>query len=830
MKIGVKITLLAASAITALIVCVVIGHNGTNSVSSMFTYAGDVPIKNTFAASDIIDQLTKVTQYNALYYHYRRNPEKLKEITQKIADAGAIVSKQTEFLEGNVAPERKKVLEEFRRRLAISGAARKRLSDYVEAGDWESYLSYRVGEYQEQVDASLETMHEFAQLTREAALVYCYETSDEHADEAQLQLTIVAVVSVVLLVVVSFIIITGITKPLKRAVTAANAVAEGNLKVDLSTNSTDETGLLMNSLETMVESINKLIADTNTLSSAGISGQLEVRADISRHQGAYRELVHGINQTLDAVIGPLNVTAEYVDRISKGDMPPRITDAYNGDFNEIKNNLNGCMDAITLLVREINQSITKALEGDFKYRADAGKFKGDFKKIMEGVNALVDAFVEPLQLTSEFLQGVALGSEGIQKINKDFKGEFNVIKDAVNHVHDVLFAVLGGIVSTAEEAEKGNLDKRVDTSKVKGAWIMIMGGLNKITGAANAIITDAGAVLSTMATGDLTPRINKDYLGKFGEMKKDINNLGDSLTDLISRLTEAIHTTAAASAQISSTADTLSAGLQEQSSQTDEVASSMEEMSRTVTDNAHSASKTAEVAKSSGDTANNGGKVVQQTVTKMREISSVVQSSAQNIAKLGESSKKIGEIISVIDDIADQTNLLSLNAAIEAARAGEQGRGFAVVADSVGKLAISTASATKEIAEMIKGIQRETEGAVTAMEKGTAEVQSGIELADQAGNSIQSILSGINNLLDMINQIAAASEEQSATSEEISKNISSISKVAADSARNVEDVAATANELAKMTETLTSLVSQFKVDPRYHHNSSSADHSDKYLS
>jgi methyl-accepting chemotaxis protein len=341
---------------------------------------------------------------------------------------------------------------------------------------------------------------------------------------------------------------------------------------------------------------------------------------------------------------------------------------------------------------------------------------------------------------------------------------------------------------------------------------MILGGVNNIVEESEKIINDAGQALSIMATGDLTPRITNAYKGDFDKMKNSINNLGDALTDLISQLQEAIHTTASASAEISSTADSLAAASQEQSSQTDEVASAMEEMSRTVSDNANSAIRTAEVAKQSGEVANNGGIVVKQTVAKMSEIANVVKMSADNIAKLGESSKKIGEIISVIDDIADQTNLLSLNAAIEAARAGEQGRGFAVVADSVGKLAISTASATKEIAEMIKGIQEDTETAVRAMEKGTAEVQSGIELADNAGNSLHDILQGINELLDMVNQIAAASEQQSATSEQISKNVSSISKVTADSSRNIEDVASTANELARMTDTLTSLVAQFRIN------------------
>jgi methyl-accepting chemotaxis protein len=350
----------------------------------------------------------------------------------------------------------------------------------------------------------------------------------------------------------------------------------------------------------------------------------------------------------------------------------------------------------------------------------------------------------------------------------------------------------------------------------------MLNGVNDVVAEADKIITDAGNVLSIMSTGDLTPRITNSYKGDFDKMKNNINHLGDSLTNLILQLQESIHTTAAATAEISSTADTLAAATHEQSSQTDDLATAMEEMSRTVTDNAHSAAVTLDVARESGAKANDGGKIVEQTIHKMHEIAAVVESSASNIAKLGESSKKIGEIISVIDDIADQTNLLSLNAAIEAARAGEQGRGFAVVADSVGKLAISTASATKEIADMIKGIQADTDTAVRAMEKGTAEVKLGIELADRAGTSLEEILAGTNELLTRINQIAAASDEQSTTSEEISKNITSISKVSLNSARNVEDVASTTNELAKMTDTLTTLVAQFKINGHsaghHHHN------------
>jgi methyl-accepting chemotaxis protein len=245
----------------------------------------------------------------------------------------------------------------------------------------------------------------------------------------------------------------------------------------------------------------------------------------------------------------------------------------------------------------------------------------------------------------------------------------------------------------------------------------------------------------------------------------------------------------------------------------------VEEMSRTVTENAMSANKTSEMAQENSNVATEGGRVVQQTVQKMRDIAKVVENSAQNIQKLGESSKQIGEIISVIDDIADQTNLLALNAAIEAARAGEQGRGFAVVADEVRKLAERTTEATKQIADMIKGIQIDTEKAVVAMNQGNVEVKSGIELADKAGESLESILTSTRDVLDMINQIAAASEEQSATSEQISKNVVSISKVTADSTRRIEDVAHTSEDLAKLTEHLSQLMGKFKVDQNQDENS-----------
>jgi methyl-accepting chemotaxis protein len=209
--------------------------------------------------------------------------------------------------------------------------------------------------------------------------------------------------------------------------------------------------------------------------------------------------------------------------------------------------------------------------------------------------------------------------------------------------------------------------------------------------------------------------------------------------------------------------------------------------------------------------AEQGGKVVDDTVDGMKRIASVVNKSADTVKELGKSSDQIGEIIGVIDDIADQTNLLALNAAIEAARAGDQGRGFAVVADEVRKLAERTTKATKEIAGMIKKIQSDTSGAVQSMEEGTQEVVRGIELADRAGASLREIVGVSQKVTDMVTQIAAASEEQSSASEQISKNVEAISKVTGETAQGTQQIARAAEDLNRLTENLQRLIGGFKV-------------------
>jgi len=318
-------------------------------------------------------------------------------------------------------------------------------------------------------------------------------------------------------------------------------------------------------------------------------------------------------------------------------------------------------------------------------------------------------------------------------------------------------------------------------------------------------------VIGSIDNADLNMRFDSDRKDEVGDLQRSFDRFVLSIKETLLKVAEAAAAVASASAEISSSTEQMAAGSQEQTSQAGEVATAVEEMTKTIIENSRNAGDTAGTAKSAREAALEGGKVVEETVEGMRRIAGVVKKSAETVQALGKSSDQIGEIIGVIDDIADQTNLLALNAAIEAARAGEQGRGFAVVADEVRKLAERTTKATKEIASMIKTIQTDTAGAVSSMNEGTIQVDEGIKLADKAGASLHDIVEISQKVTDMVTHIAAASEEQSSASEQISKNVEAISTVTGETAAGTQQIARAAEDLNRLTENLQQYIEKFKL-------------------
>ncbi len=282
-----------------------------------------------------------------------------------------------------------------------------------------------------------------------------------------------------------------------------------------------------------------------------------------------------------------------------------------------------------------------------------------------------------------------------------------------------------------------------------------------------------GYVVDTVlkvADGDLTQRLNINRGDEIGQLGTGFDKLMDSLHGIIREVNGSANDVAAASTQI---------------------AASAEEMSASVTEVAREAAKAADAAAESGKIATEGGDVVLETVNGMKAIDTAVTESAQSVQELGARGQQIGDVIKVINDIADQTNLLALNAAIEAARAGEHGRGFAVVADEVRKLAERTTKATEEIAGSITSIQQETASAVEKMQHGTKQVRVGVDRAGVAGQSLERIVAGAKEVAGMIQSISAAAEEAGA---------------------GAGQSASAATELSTKAEQLRAMVQKFKID------------------
>lgn len=450
-------------------------------------------------------------------------------------------------------------------------------------------------------------------------------------------------------------------------------------------------------------------------------------------------------------------------------------------------------------------------------------------QVSNRIQSLSDICISNLSKGSEQLAegdlniNIATGTKHLNISTKDEIGELagninkviTMTQATVASVEKAVDSIKGAITEAnglVVAATEGKLKTRGNSDKFKGSYKELVDGFNRTLDAVVNPIEESSEVLAKLAQGDLTVRMEGSYKGDHQLIKDSINKLGDSLKKVINDVAEAVQATASAASQISSSSEEMASGAQEQSSQTTEVAGAVEEMTKTILETTKNSSIAAETAKNAGASAKEGGRVVEETIDGMNRIADVVQKSAMTVQELGKSSDQIGEIVQVIDDIADQTNLLALNAAIEAARAGEQGRGFAVVADEVRKLAERTTKATKEIAGMIKQIQKDTEGAVDSMSKGTEEVEKGKALADKAGESLKEIIGGAEKVVDVITQVAAASEEQSATSEQISKNIEMINNVTQESAAGISQIAKASEDLNRLTVNLQDLISRFKID------------------
>ena len=481
-------------------------------------------------------------------------------------------------------------------------------------------------------------------------------------------------------------------------------IAAGDLSAEVTAR--DAQDEIAPALRQATESLRGLVAEAKRLSTAAVEGQLTARGDAAKYQGAYREVVQGMNDTLDALVGPLTRSMDHLEHLAAGVVDEQITREYKGDYARLKTSFNACFDAIHALITDANALGQSAVEGKLDTRADASRHKGDYRKIVQGFNDTLDAVIHP--------------------------------------------------------------------------------------------VNEAAAVLDAMARRDLTARVKGDYKGDHARIKVALNTALDAVQEALGNMANSVQLLASSSEELAAVSTQMGSNAEETSAQSNVVSAAAEQVSKNVQT---VATGTEEMAASIKEIAKNASEAAKVATAAVQ----VAETTNATVAKLGESSTEIGNVIKVITSIAEQTNLLALNATIEAARAGEAGKGFAVVANEVKELAKETAKATEEIGGKIAAIQADTQGAVAA---------------------IAQISSVINQINDISNTIASAVEEQTATTNEIGRNITEAATGSGEIAKNITGVAQAAQststgagniqtasaELAKMANTLQQLVAQFAID------------------
>ena len=601
-----------------------------------------------------------------------------------------------------------------------------------------------------------------------------------------------------------------------------NQISEGDLSADLVVN--DSQDELTPALKKTIETIRSLIAEANALSTAAVEGRLDTRGHADHFSGGFREIVTGVNNTLDAVVGPLNVAAEYIERIGKGQIPPKITDEYYGDFREIKNNLNACLDGLgaltiadhTLKLMNLND-LSQPIEGEFD-----GIF-GEISKSINGVHAQLGRIVK---MSTNIRNGDLSDLEMLRSIGK--RSENDQLLPALLGMIETILMLVEETRTMAQIAIDGDLNNRGDTTKFRGEYATVIEGFNLTLDAVIDPIQAASVTLNELAEGNLNIAMKGDFKGQHGKIKNDMNRTIDFLKGYVSEITDTLEemgrgnfdleitnlycgdflaikkalndiatnlsTTlsdinVAASQveigaqQISDGGQALSQGTTEQASSIQELTASIEEVASETKRNAKNANEANELAINVRTNAEVGNTQMVKMVAAMSEIN--------------DSSNNISKIIKVIDDIAFQTNILALNAAVEAARAGQHGKGFAVVAEEVRTLAARSAEAAKETTGLI-------EGSIDKVEVGT-------RIADETAVSLAEILNQIEKVTTLVGNIARASNDQASEIAQINQGVEAVSQVVQTNSATAEQSAAASQELSGQAEMLKQMVDAFKL-------------------
>lgn len=601
-----------------------------------------------------------------------------------------------------------------------------------------------------------------------------------------------------------------------------NQISDGNVSADIEI--VDDQDEIKPALKKTIESIRGLINEATMLAQAGVAGQLSTRGDVEAFKGGFKDIVVGVNNTLDAVVGPMNVAADYVERIGKGQIPEKITATYNGDFNTLKNSINACIDGLGAL-EESNRVLGKMSLNDYSETMSTN-YLGIYSEIGHSINdvhtrltriveistniangdlrdlevlskigkrsendtlipALVGMIQNIINLVNETEQMASIAIEGNLSNRGDvsgFPGEYGKIVTGFNQTLDAIIAPIEEASATLIQLSQGNLHTKM-AGDYRGDHAQIKEALNRTINFLSQYVGEITSTLEEMGRSNLSQEITTDYLGDFQAIKTALNDINTNLSYTMTDIDVAAGQVEVGARQISDGGQALAQGTTEQASSIQELTASIEEVASETKKNAMRANEANERAIEVRTNAEVGNTQMTKMISAMTDINT--------------SSNDISKIIKVIDDIAFQTNILALNAAVEAARAGQHGKGFAVVAEEVRSLAARSAEAAKETTGLIEG--------------SIDNVSIGTKIADDTAMSLKEILAEIEKVTGLVGDIAQASNEQASEIAQITLGIEQVSQVVQTNSATAEQSAAASEELSGQAEMLKEMVGAFKV-------------------
>jgi methyl-accepting chemotaxis protein len=665
-----------------------------------------------------------------------------------------------------------------------------------------------------------------------------------------------------------------VIEPLSVAASYVDRISKGDIPEKITDPYRGEFAALTNNLNQCIEAIERLIEDAASLSQSAIAGQLSSRADVSKHEGDYRKIVAGVNATLDAVIKPLNVAADYVDKISKGEIPPPITVDYAGDFGTLKNNLNQCIVAVNLLVNDAQTLVKAAVDGRLSIRADATKHQGDFRKIVAGVNATLDAVISPLNVAASCVDRISRGDIP-PRIEENYAGDFGALKNNLNQCIDAINRLVSDAKMLSQAAVEGKLSTRADAKAHQGDFNTIVAGVNATLDSVIGPLTVAATYVARISKGDIPQKITDEYEGDFNAIKNNLNQCIDAVNLLVAD-SQAL-SVSAIQGKLSTRADaSRHAGdfrrVVDGINQTlDAIVLPIVEATRVLESLAQYDLRVRVKGEYQGDHARikealNGtatalhdalvqvAEAVEHVAVAARQIASSSQSVAQGASEqassLEETSSSLEEMASMTKHNADNTvqarslsqmtkhaaehggsSMTRMTDAMEKIRTAAEGTAQIIkdindIAFQTNLLALNAAVEAARAGEAGRGFavvaeevrnlaQRSKEAAkktedLIRMSVGNAE--NGRQITTEVATSLIEIVGAAGKVNDIISEIAVASQEQSRGIEQVNVAVSEMDKVVQAAAANAEESSSASEELSSQSEELASLVSRFQID------------------